>query len=67
MLLEQLKKRFSVMKSVPHFLKEPFCNALLLALEEAVSEDVIRHERGWTLLLFIPFRPPRGGTISKDK
>ena len=70
-LAEQLKKRPSVMKSVPHFLKGPFCNALRLALEEAVSEDVIRHERGWKLLLLLPrmllFRPPRGGTISKDK
>ena len=70
-LPEQFKKRPSVMKSVPHFLKGQFCNALRLALEEEVSEDVTRQERGWKLLLFLPrillFWLPRGGTISKDK
>ena len=66
-----LKKRPSVMRSVPHFLKGPFPNALRLALEEAVSEEVIRQERGWKLMMLLPrmlmHRPPRGGLIAKDK
>ena len=49
-----LKKRPSVMRSVPHFLKGPFRNALRLAMEEAVSEEVIRQERGWKLMLVAP-------------
>ena len=40
-LPEQLKKRPSVMKSVPHFPKGRFCNALRLALEEAVSLEIV--------------------------
>ena len=59
------------MRSVPHFLKGPFRNALRLALEEAVSEEVIRQERCWKLMLLLPrmllHRPPRGGLIAKDK
>ena len=53
-LPDWLKKRPSVMKSVPHFLKGPFRNALRLAMEEAVSEEVSRQERGWKLLFFLP-------------
>ena len=70
-LTDKLKKRASVMKSVPYCLKGPFRNALRLALEEASSEDVVRQERGWKLFLLIPrmllHRPPRGGLISKEK
>ena len=59
------------MRSVPHFLKGPFRHALRLALEEAVSEEVIRQERGWKLMLLLPrmllHRLPRGGLIAKDK
>ena len=70
-LTDKLKKRASVMKSVPHCLKGPFRNALRLVLEEASSEDVVRQERGWKLFLLIPrmllHRPPRGGLISKEK
>ena len=62
-LPDWLKKRPSVMKSVPHFLKGPFRNALRLAMEDAVSEEVSRQERGWKLLFLLPrmllFRPPR--------
>ena len=67
-LSQQLKKRPSVMKSA-HFLKGPFCNALRLALEEAVSEDVIR-ERGWKLWLLLPrmllFRPPEAAPGTRE-
>ena len=53
------------------FPKGPFRNALRLALEEAVSEELIRQERGWKLMLLLPrmllHRPPRGGLIAKDK
>ena len=56
------------MRSVPHFLKGPFRNAPRLALEEAVSEELIRQERGWKLLpRMLLHRPPRGGLIAKDK
>ena len=53
-LPEWLKKRPSVMKSVPFCVKGPFRNALRLALEEAVSEEGLRKERGWKLLLLLP-------------
>ena len=70
-LPDLLKKRPSVMRSVPHFLKGPFRNALQLALEEAVSEEFIGQERCWKLMLLLPrmllHRPPRGGLIAKDK
>ena len=70
-LPDLLKKRPCVMRSVPHFLKGPFRNALRLALAEAVSEEVICQERGWKLMLLLPHmllhRPPRGGLIAKDK
>ena len=70
-LPDLLKKRPSVLKSVLHFLKGRFRNALRLALKEAVSEEVFRQERGWELLLLLPRmllpRPPRGGLIAKDK
>ena len=45
-LTDKLKKRASVMKSVPHCLKGPFRNALRSALEEASSDDVVRQDRG---------------------
>ena len=60
-----------VMRSVPHFLKGPFQNALRLALEEVVSEEFIHQERGWKLMQLLPrmllHRPPWGGLIAKDK
>ena len=70
-LTDKLKKRASVMKSVPHCLKGPFRNALQLALEEASSDDVVRQDRGWKLFLLIPrmllHQPLRGGLIPKEK
>ena len=67
--------RASVMKSVPKFLVGAFRIALRTALEEAVlgvdAGDEVRQIRGWKLLLLLPrlllSKPPRGGTIGKDK
>ena len=52
------RQRASVMKTVPHFLRGPFRNALKLALEEATwgnsRDDEVRQERGWKLLMLLP-------------
>ena len=59
------------MKSVPHFVKGPFRNALKLALEEASTQDEVRQVRGWKLLMLLPrmvlHRGPRGGLVPKSK
>ena len=64
-------RRASVMKSIPHWLKGPFRNALKLAMEEAIRPGVLHQERGWKLFLLIPrlllHRPPRGGLVPKSK
>ena len=64
-------RRASVMKSIPHWLKGPFRNALKLAMEEAIRRGVLHQERGWKLFLLIPrlllHRPPRGGLVPKSK
>ena len=49
-----MKKRPSVMRSVPPFLRGSFREVLRLVMEEAVSEEVIRQERGWKLMLLFP-------------
>ena len=65
------ENRASVFKSVPKFLHGPFRNALKFALEECLSLEVLRQERGWKLLTLIPrmllHRPPGGGLIPKSK
>ena len=70
-LSEIFRRRAVVMKSIPHFLRGPFRNALLMALEEVCAVEGIRRERGWKLFLLLPrlllHRPPRGGTIPKHK
>ena len=64
-------RRASVMKSIPHWLKGPFRNALKLAMEEAICPGVFHQERGWKLFLLIPrlllHRPPRGEPVPKSK
>ena len=69
------RQRASVMKTVPHFLRGSFRNALKLALEEATwgnsRDDEVRQERGWKLLMLLPrmllHRAPGGGLISRAK
>ena len=62
--------RAMVMKTVPKFLRGPYCSAMRLAMEEALHENDQRRERVWKLFLFLPrlvlFRPARGG-IHKGK
>ena len=59
------------MKSVPRFLRGPYCISMRVALEEINVDDVVRQERGWKLFLLLPrlllHRAPRGGTIPKSK
>ena len=69
------RQRAAVMKSVPHFLRGPFRNALKLALEEAswgnCRDDEVRQERSWKLFMLLPrmllHRPPGGGVIPRSK
>ena len=69
------RQRASVMKTVLHFLRGPFRNALKLALEEATwgnsRDDEVRQERGWKLLMLLSrmllHRAPGGGLISRAK
>ena len=69
------RQRAAVMKSVPHFLRGPFRNALKLVLEEAswgnCRNDEVRQERGWKLFMLLPrmllHRPPGGGVIPHSK
>ena len=42
------------MRSVPKFLRVGFRNALRVAIQEALSVDLRRTERGWKLLLMLP-------------
>ena len=59
------------MKTVPHFLRSPFRNALRVAMDEALEVNQLRSERGWKLFMLLPrlllFRPPRGGNVHKSK
>ena len=65
----------NVMKSVPHFLRGPFRNAMKVLIEEIVAgherQDGMREERAWKGLLLLPrlllHRKCRGGKIAKDK
>ena len=74
-LVEVFKPIASVMKSVPKFLAGAFRIALRTALQEAVVGgdvgDEVRQIRGWKLLLLLPrlllSKPPRGGSIGRDK
>ena len=74
-LVEELNRRPSVMKSPPAFLRGAFRSALKLAIQEAVQGgdigDLVIQERGWKLLMMLPrmllFKPPRGGSIGKEK
>ena len=59
------------MKTVPHFLRGPFRNALRVAMDEALEVNQLRSERGWKLFMLLPrlllFRPPRAGNVHKSK
>ena len=69
------RQRAAVMRTVLHFLRSSFRNAMKLALEEATWENyrmnTVRQERGWKLFMLLPrmllHRPPSGGLISKEK
>ena len=70
-LLEVFSRRPSGMRTVPKFMRGGFRNALRVAIQEALSVDERRSERGWKLLLMLPrmflFKPPRKGTVAKEK
>ena len=70
-LPHEFTRRAAVMKTVPHFLRGPFRNALRVAMDEALEENQLRSERGWKLNMLLPklllFRPPRGGNVHKSK
>ena len=55
----------------PSGMRTAFRNALRVAIQEALSVDERRSERGWKLLLMLPrmllFKPPRKGTVAKEK
>ena len=61
------QQRAAVMKTVLHFLRRPFRNALKLALEEATwgnsRDDEVRQERGWKFLMLFAANvaSPRAG------
>ena len=63
------RRRAIVMKSVPRFLRGPFRSVLRIALQEALSPDVARRERGWKLLMAAPrmflSKPPEGVSSAK--
>ena len=69
------RQRAAVMRTVPHFLRRSYRNAMKLALEEATwgnhRMDAVRQERGWKLFMLLPrmllHRLPGGGLISKEK
>ena len=70
-LPHEFARRAAIMKSVPHFLREPYRSAMRLAMEKATQPNPGRSERGWRLFLFLPrlllFRLLRGGNIHKNK
>ena len=63
--------RANVLKTVPHFLKDPYRTAMRIALTEASCGDEFRRVRGWKLFLLLPrvplSRKPGGGLISREK
>ena len=69
------QRRANVIKSVPHFLKGPFRNAMKVLIEEIVAgherHDRMQEERAWKGFLLLPrlllHRKCRGGKIAKDK
>ena len=65
------ERRAVVMRSIPFFLRGPYRNAMLLALEEICASEALRRARGWKLFLLLPrmllHRPPRGGTMPKKR
>ena len=60
-----------MMQSIPFFLRGPFRNAMLMALEEISARDEVSRTRGWKLFLLLPRlllqKPPRGGSIPKHR
>ena len=65
------ENRASILRSVPKFLHSPFKNALKMALEECLSSEQLRQERGWKLRMLLPrmllHRPPGGGLLPKSR
>ena len=57
------ERRAVVMRSIAFFLRGPYRNAMLLALEEICASEALRRARGWKLFLLLPrmllHRPPR--------
>ena len=70
-LMAEFSRRAIVMKTIPHFLRGQFRNALRVAMDEALEMNQLRSERGWKLFMLLPrlllFRPPRGGHVHKSK
>ena len=57
-------RRAIVMKSVPRFLRGPFQSVLRIALQEALSPDVARRERGWEVV--VEFHTRREGGFDRE-
>ena len=53
-LIVVFSRRVVLMKTVPHFLRGAFRNAMRIAMEEATHAQAGRHERGWKLLMLLP-------------
>ena len=68
------RQRAAVMRTVAHFLRSSYRNAMKLALEEATwgnhRMDAVRQERGWKLFMLLPrmllHRPPGGGSRKRN-
>ena len=68
--VEVFSRRPSGVRTVPKFMRGGFRNALRVAIQEALSVDPRRSERGWKLLLMLRmllFKNPRKGTVAKEK
>ena len=70
-LTHEFTRRAAIMKTVPHFLRGPFRNALRVAMDEALEANQLRSEKGWKLFTILPrlllLRPSRGGNVHKSK
>ena len=64
------RRRANVIKSVPHIVKGPYRNAMMVLLEEIVAGDILRRERGWKAFMLLPrlllHRKCRGGKIGGE-